>query len=194
MKNKAYKIAWLAVLVIVVLAGGCARKRDGQQEQAALWTPAPVTGAVQLATPAPLPTALPTLAAPTRAAPTATTTRAPNVVVITEQDVLRAVEAGVAAQGGATLQGVGVDFTDGKMRLTAERASYSLVNVENLEVVGRLVAVDGQLQMETESVSPRGIVTSFIPTIANQVLAQYASRWYVEEVATYDNRLEMRVR
>jgi hypothetical protein len=115
-------------------------------------------------------------------------------VVITEQDVKRSVAAGAAAQGGAQVEGLDVRFTDGKMRLTAERLVYGLINLSDLVLVGELVARDGQLRLEFESVQPGGLVGAFIPRVVNQSLAQYASQWYVEEVRTLEGRLELRIR
>jgi hypothetical protein len=114
--------------------------------------------------------------------------------VITEEDVRRSVASGAASQGGARVEGLGVRFTDGKMRLTAQKLAYGLVNLTDLVVVGHLVARDGQIQMEVESVQPGGLVGALIPRMVNQVLAQYASRWYVEEVRTLEGRLELRIR
>jgi hypothetical protein len=194
----------LGVLVVLVALAGCSRKREEQRDADPIWTPAAVSGSLQLATPgaailptaAPPPTAVAAIASPglTRSAATPAATRDPSLVVVTEKDVVNAVTSGVTAQEGADLQGVRVDFRDGKMHLAADRASYGIVTVDNLQIVGRLVARDGRLQMDTESVSPRGIVTSFVPTIANQALANYTSRWYVEDVQTLEDRLELRIR
>ena len=141
----ALRIAVLGMVVLVV--AGCGRKQDEQKSGGAVWTPAPVTGNMQLATPGasitatsvpvfvetstPVPVATVSVSLPT-AAPTLD----PSIVVITEQDVVRAVESGAARQGGAELESVNVDFTEGKMRLTAERATYRFVSVDNLVIVG----------------------------------------------------------
>jgi len=105
-----------------------------------------------------------------------------------------AVAAGIGAQQGLTIDGLGVAFTDGRMRLTADRLSYGPADVSDLVLVGSLVAQDGRLQLQTESISPGGVITSLIPAFANQALAQYAAQWYVEEVRTLEGRLELRVR
>lgn len=115
-------------------------------------------------------------------------------MVITEADVLRAVASGAGTQGGLVLESPAVRFSDGKMHLTASRLQYGPVDVRNLALVGRLVALDGRLQLEAESISPSGLVTSLIPTFANQALAQYAAQWYVEEVRTLEGRLELRIK
>ncbi len=129
------------------------------------------------------------------AAPTAASTRDPNLVTITEADVLRAVTSGAAAEQGATLDNVGVKFTaDGKMILTAGRVGYGFVNADNVTLVGRLVAVNGKLELQTESITPRGLVTAMIPTIANQALQNYTSKWYIEDVRTTEGKIELRVR
>jgi hypothetical protein len=80
------------------------------------------------------------------------------------------------------------------MRITADKLAYGPAQVQNLDLVGRLVAQNGQLQLETESVSPRNLVTALLPTLANQALAQFTAQWYVEEVRTLEGRLEVRIR
>jgi len=115
-------------------------------------------------------------------------------VVITEEDVRRSVASGAAAQGGAQVEGLGVRFTDGKMRLTAQRLGYGPINVRDLVLVGQLVARDGQVQMDVESVQPGGLVGAVIPGMVNQALQRYASQWYVEDVRTLEGLLELRIR
>lgn len=205
---------WLTailLLVLVALAVGAWGSRN--RRQANEWTPAPVTGSLAIGTPAPelvrpttaaeptlvvptvapLPTVAPVL--PTVQLPAAAPTRDLNLVSITEADVLTAVTSGAAAAQGATLDNVGVEFTaDGKMILTAARVGYGLVNADNVTLVGRLVAVNGKLELQTESIAPRGLVTSLIPTIANQALQQYTSKWYIEEVRTTEGQIKLRVR
>ncbi len=212
--KKLSTIVLLLMLVAGVVTSCAGRMRRAGGE----WTPAPVTGSLTIGTRAPdlapLPTAvaqstvapptptptrapiLPTVAVPAASVvATAEPTRNPNLVIITEADVLRAVTSGAAAEQGATLDNVGVEFTaDGKMILTAGRVGYGFVNAENVTLVGRLVAVDGKLQLQTESIAPRGIVTALIPTIANQALQQYTSRWYIEDVRTTEGQIELRVR
>jgi len=104
------------------------------------------------------------------------------------------VSSGAAAQGGAQVEGLGVEFTDGRMRLTAERLGYGPINVSDLVLVGRLVARDGQLQLETESIQPGGLLGALIPRLVGQALTQYASQYYVEEVRTVEGQLELRIR
>ncbi len=209
MSKITFVLAAMAVLALVV--AGCTR--SDSRRQSGEWTPAPMTGSLAIGTRAPdvlptlppptrvvvqVPTALPTRLAPaaaSRVAPTATSTRDPHLVIVTEEDVLRAVTSGATAESGATLENVEVQFTaDGKMILTAGRVGYGFISADNVVLVGRLIAVDGKLQLETESISPRGLVTSFIPTVANEALQRYTSRWYVDNVQTMEGRIEMRVR
>ena len=192
-------ILLLALVAVAVIAGSCLRGLAG--DPAAIWTPAPATAGSPGVTPgaAILPTLPPQ---PTRTAspPRATTTPAagatsdPKLIIITEVDVLNAVASGVGAQQGLTIDGLGVAFTDGRMRLTADRLNYGPADVLDLVLVGSLVAQDGRLQLVTESISPGGLITSLIPSFANQALAQYTAQWYVEEVRTLEGRLELRIR
>jgi hypothetical protein len=195
----------LALVVVAAIAGSCLRGLVG--EPAAIWTPAPASAGTARITPgaailstqpaqptrrlAPLRTPAPPRATTT---PTASVAADPHLVSITEADVLNAVAAGAGAQQGLALDGLGVEFTDGQMRLTADRLSYGPAVVLDLVLVGALVAQDGRLQLETESVAPGGLVTALIPAFANQALAQYAAQWYIEEVRTLDGRLELRIR
>jgi hypothetical protein len=192
-------ILLLALVAVAVIAGSCLRGLAG--EPVAIWTPAPATsgspgatlrGAILPTLPA-QPTRTPTRPRAT-ATPTADTTADPKLIIITEADVVNAVAAGIGVQQGLTIEDLGVAFTDGKMRLTAGRLSYGPADVLGLVLVGSLVAQDGRLQLQTESISPGGLITSLVPSFANQALAQYAAQWYVEEVRTLDGRLELRIR
>ena len=192
-------ILLLVLVAVAVIAGSCLRGLIG--DPAAIWTPAPATagspgvtpGAAILPTFPPQPTRTP---APPRATatPAADATVDPKLIIITEADVLNAVAAGIGAQQGLAIDGLGVAFTDGRMRLTADRLSYGPADVLDLVLVGSLVAQDGRLQLQTESISPGGLITSLIPSFANQALAQYAAQWYVEAVSTLEGRLELRIR
>lgn len=145
----------------------------------------------------PIETPLPSTQLPPAASLPATAgggTATPNVVVITEADVLKMVALGIGSQSGATMQGVTVDFAEGKMTLGAASVTYGSINIKNLVIVGRLVAVDGRLQLKTDSITPRGLVTAMIPSMANQALGRYTSQYYVEDVRTLDGRLELVVR
>jgi hypothetical protein len=189
-------ILLLALAIMAVIAASCLRGLAG--EPVAIWTPAPAAAGT-----APGTGILPTQPAqPTRtpAPPRATAQPAPGVtldpkrIVITEADVLNAVNAGVGAQQGLALEGLGVEFTEGRMRLIADRLTYGPAAVRELTLVGSLFAQDGRLQLETESITPAGLITSLIPSFANQALAKYAAQWYVEEVRTLDGRLELKTR
>jgi hypothetical protein len=192
-------ILLLVLAVVAFIAGSCLRGLAG--EPVAIWTPAPATAGSPGATPgaAILPTQ-PTQPTRTPAPPRATATPAtgaaldPKLIIITEADVLNAVAAGVGAQQGLMLDGLGVAFAEGRMRLTADRLSYGPAEVLDLVLVGALVAQDGRLQLQTESISPGGLITSLIPSFANQALAQYAAQWYIEEVRTLEGRLELKIR
>ena len=118
----------------------------------------------------------------------------PNLVVITEDDIAQAVAEGAGAQQGVSIENLNVRFADGKMNITAGKIGYGLIKLQNLNLVGRLVARDGVLSLEVDSISPRGLATNFIPTMANQALAKYAAEWYVEDVQIRNGRVELRIR
>ena len=133
-------------------------------------------------------------AAPRRAAAQRPAAADPNLIVITEADIAQAVAEGAGAQQGVSIENLNVRFADGKMNITAGKIGYGLIKLQNLNLVGRLVARDGVLSLEVDSISPRGLATNFIPTMANQALAKYAAEWYVEDVQIRDGRVELRIR
>ena len=139
---------------------------------------------------APTPTVEPTATS----APARTAAADPNLIVITEADIAQAVAEGAGAQQGVSIENLNVRFADGKMTITAAKIGYGLIKLQNLNLVGRLVARDGVLSLEVDSISPRGLATNFIPTMANQALAKYAAEWYVEDVQVRDGRVELRIR
>jgi len=118
----------------------------------------------------------------------------PKRIVITEADIIQALAGGAGEEQGLKVQGLKVRFADEKMSLTADEFSMGPIQVRKLAMVGRLSALDGKLQFDSESVSPGGLVTAMLPTVANQVLAQFAANWYVEDVRVRDGRLELRIR
>lgn len=212
----------VAVLLLAGAAVVGARVLRLAVPPAAIWTPAPVTAqpsrvsnaailpALTPSTPArpvvpsvvratatrPLASPATSIAPGRQPTPTPipTATQDPHRVVITEADVLRAVALGAGTEGGLVLESPGVRFTDGRMQLTATRLQYGPVDVRDLALAGRLVAQNGRLQLEVESISPRGLVTSLIPSFVNQALAQYTAQWYIEELRTLEGRLELRIR
>ncbi|OQA46552.1 MAG: hypothetical protein BWY52_00704 [Chloroflexi bacterium ADurb.Bin325] len=198
----------MAVLLAVVAGVSCVYLRA--EEPAAIWTPAPIARASSTATAQPAateyilptiaaqptatarPTSTPSATATRPAAVTPTATQDPKLIVITEADVMRAV--GSSGGGDFSARELRIRFTDGRMRIEAAALSYGPVNVQNLVLVGRLVAENGKLRLQTESVSPRGLLTALIPTVANQALEQYTADWYIKEVETLDGRIEVRIR
>ena len=118
----------------------------------------------------------------------------PKRIVITEEDIIQALAGGVGEEQGLKVQGLKVRFADEKMSLTADEFSMGPLQVRKLAMVGQLFASDGKLQFEAESVSPGGLVTAMLPAVANQVLAQFATDWYVEDVRVGNGRLELRIR
>jgi hypothetical protein len=156
-------------------------------------TPQPTSTVAPTRTSAPTATTAPTTA-PTTAAPARAAVADPNLIVISEADIAQAVAEGAGAQQGVSIENLNVRFADGKMTITAGKIGYGLIKLQNLNLVGRLVAKDGVLSLEAESISPRGLVSNFIPTMANQALAEYLAEWYVEDVQIRDGRVELRVR
>lgn len=157
-------------------------------------TSAPAVAVAAVNTATPRPTASPTSTRRPTATVRPTATQDRSRIIITEADITKAVTGGAAGQQGLITDNLQVNFADGKIYITADQLSYGIIRVANLNLVGRLTARNGVLSLEVESLSPRGLATNFIPTVANQALAQYASQWYVEEVRTLDGRVELRVR
>ena len=159
-------------------------------------TPAPTSTPRRTSTVVATPTrsATPTRASTPTSAPTPTATVDQHLISITEDDIAKAVAAGAGAQQGATVENLKVRFADGKTYITADRLGYGIIKMQNLDLVGRLVAQNGVLSLAVESIAPRGLAANFVPSAANQALANYASQWYVEEVRTLDGRVELRVR
>jgi hypothetical protein len=205
--NSSRSAIWLTLLVLVLALLAC-----GIGPRATSVPKVPVTTAPQtpqsksiLPTTRPSPTAqlksAVTPAAPATAAPVTPAKAAPpspipdpKRIVITEEDIIQALAGGTAEEQGLKVQGLKVRFADDKMSLTADEFSMGPLQVRKLAMVGQLFASDGKLQFEAESVSPGGLVTSMLPTIANQMLARFATAWYVEDVRVRDGRLELRIR
>jgi hypothetical protein len=126
--------------------------------------------------------------------PAPAATADPHLVVITEDDITKAIASGAGAQQGATLENLKVRFADGQTHITADSVGYGFIQMANLDLMGRLTATNGALSLAVESISPGGLAASVVPAVANQALAQYTSQWYIEEVRTLPGRLELRVR
>jgi hypothetical protein len=199
----------LLLISVAVMAGGLLRPNVAP---AAVWTPAPLPGeatapgsdailptiappedtqAPDVVEQAPAPVGVPTQA---RRQVPAATAAGPRKVIVTDADMAQSINSGVAGQNGVQAQNLQVHFTGGRVRITADQVSYSMIQVSNLVLVGRLVARNGALDMETESVSPGGLVTAMIPAMVNQGLHQYSSKWYVEDVQTGEGQIELTVR
>ena len=163
-------------------------------------TPAPINTATpqptvrSTDTPQPTRTVAPTTEPTATAAPALAAAADPNRIVITEADIAQAVAEGAGAQQGVSIENLNVRFADDKMTITAGKIGYGLIKLQNLNLVGRLVARDGVLSLEVDSISPRGLASSFIPTMANQALAKYGAEWYVEDVQIRDGLVELRIR
>lgn len=168
------------------------------------WSPPPVSTAeaVILSTSVPTPTLTPVLPevteAPTLEVPPATEPAVepsgPKSVVITDADLQSAITSGALASSGVDATNLQLHFTGGKLRITADRISYGFIQANDLVYVGRLVAEDGALRVDAESVSPGGMIGAMMPTMVNQALRQYASNWYVEQVQTSEGQIELTVR
>jgi hypothetical protein len=159
-------------------------------------TPAPTNTPLPTSTPRPTSTlvAMSVQAAPSTPAPSPIATVDQHLIIITEDDIAKAVAGGAGAQQGVTLDNLKVRFADGKTHITADKLGYGFINMQNLDLVGGLAAQNGVLSLAVESISPRGLAANFVPAAVNQALANYASQWYVEEVRTLDGRVELRVR
>jgi hypothetical protein len=118
----------------------------------------------------------------------------PKRIVITEEDIIQALAGGVGEEQGLKIEGLQVRFADEKISLTADEFIMGPLQMRKLAMVGQLFASDGKLQFEAESLSPGGLVTAMLPTVTNQVLAQFATDWYIEDVRVGNGQLELRIR
>jgi len=205
--NSSRSAIWLSLLLLALALLAC-----GIGPRATSVPKAPVTTAPQaplsqdiLPTTRPNPAVQPKSAATPAAQATATPvtpakaaqpspTPDPKRILITEEDIIQAMAGGAGEEQGLKVQGLKVRFADEKMSLTADEFSIGPLQVRKLAMVGQLFAYDGKLQFEAESVSPGGLATAMLPAVANQVLAQFAKNWYVEEVHVRDSQLELRIR
>jgi hypothetical protein len=117
-----------------------------------------------------------------------------HLIVITEEAIAQSLAGGAGAEQGLKATNLKVRFADGKVYVTADNLGYGAINVRNLNLVGRLSAQNGKLQLATESVSPGGLVGALIPGVANQAIGQLAANSYVEQVTTLPGRIELRIR
>ncbi len=197
MKRNNLLIPLLAAALLLLSGLACSRLLPSNQPVKAPVVPTPLP----MPTLAPLPPAPPVQAAPSLplvpsgvpAAPAATSAPGTTKIVVTEADITRVIESGTAEQQGLVVDGLAVRFTGGKTRVTARLLSYGPVRVENLLLIGHLVAKEGDLQFETESISPSGIVTSMIPTLLNQAFKRYGERWDIQDVRTSEGQVELTV-
>jgi hypothetical protein len=115
-------------------------------------------------------------------------------MIITQDDVVRVLSNPNLYPEGLDVEGLDVRFSGGKMHLTADTVNYGMFRLRNLSLVGRLVAEDGQLQIEVESVSPIGLAGAMIPRLANEAMGQLGGRWYVEDVQIGDGQVTVQFR
>ena len=163
------------------------------------WTPLPVTRLSPTqwtsptsapTTPLPHPSATRLPAVPTPGA----TGGESNLMVITQEDVVRVLSNPSLYPEGLEVAGLDVKFSGGKMYVTADSVNYGMFRLRNLSLVGHLVAEDGQLQIEVESMSPMGLAGAMIPRLANDAMGQLGGRWYVEDVQVDEGQVSVRFR
>jgi hypothetical protein len=198
-------LALIVLLATLALAALACSALNVVSTSTPAWTPPPVSTAGEVTLPndvstptlAPVPsevTEAPAVVAVPRATEQTVTPSGPQSVVITDADLQSAVASGALASNGVDATNLQLHFTGGKVRITADRISYGIIQANNLVYVGHLVAQDGALRVEAESVSPGGMIGALMPTIVNQALRQYASSWYVEQVHTSEGQIELTVR
>ncbi len=117
-----------------------------------------------------------------------------KLIIVGEEEMSRAITGGATEAQGLKAEGLQIRFRDDRMAVAADRLELGPVQVQQLMISGRLVAEDGKLYFEAETISPRGLVASLLPSLANQMLAQLTGQWYIEEVQARDGRLLLRIR
>ncbi len=158
------------------------------------WTPVPVTRAPINPTPShtPLPTDVATR--PAVSATLGATGGTSNIMIISEDDIRQVLSDPRRYPEGLTVDGLDVKFTGGKIYITADNVNYGMFRLTDLSLVGRLVAVDGQLQIEVESVTPIGLAGAMIPRLANEAMSQLAGKIYVEDVKVDEGQVSVQFR
>jgi hypothetical protein len=177
--------------VVLMLAALIAAPRP---DETPAWTPAPVTRAPIALTP--LYTPLPTETA-RRAVATATPGAiggTSNIMIISEDDIRKVLSDSRRYPEGLAVNGLDVRFTGGKVYITADNVNYGMFNLNNLALVGHLVANNGQLQIEVESVSPVGLAGAMIPRLANDAMSQLGGQVYVEDVQIGEGQVNVQFR
>ena len=77
------------------------------------------------------------------------------------------IAGGKAAEQGVTAQNLKVDFANGKMSITADRLAYGIVQLQNLNMTGRLTAQDGVLDAGGGiHVASAGLAANLVPKVA----------------------------
>jgi hypothetical protein len=215
---------WLSLLVLALAALACGMGPQAKSVPKVTATTSPATAAPQASqSKSILPTTRPSLTAQPKSAATpgaqaaatgvaaatsiavatpvapakaaqSSPTPDPKRIVIAEEDIIQALAGGVGEEQGLKIEGLQVRFADEKISLTADEFSMGPLQVHKLAIVGQLFASDGKLQFEAESLSPGGLMTAMLPTVANQVLAKLATDWYVEDVRVGNGQLELRIR
>jgi len=115
-------------------------------------------------------------------------------MILTEDDIVRALSNPKRYPEGLVVDGLDVKLRNGKIYVSADRVDYGMFSLPNLSLVGRLKAVNGQLQVEVEQVSPIGLVGAMIPQMANQAMGQIGANWYVEDVKVGDGQVNVTFR
>jgi len=158
------------------------------------WTPAPVTRAPINPTPSHSPLPTDTAGHSTATATPGATGGTSKTMIISEDDIRRVLSDPRRYPEGLAVNGLGVKFTGGKIYITADSVSYGMFNLSNLALVGRLVATNGQLQIEVESVSPIGLAGALIPRLANEAMSQLGGQIYVEDVQIGEGQVNVQFR
>ena len=158
------------------------------------WTPAPVTRAPINPTPSHSPLPTDTAGQATATAAPGATGETSKIMIISEDDIRRVLSDSRRYPEGLTVNGLDVRFTGGKIYITADGVSYGMFNLSNLALVGRLVANNGQLQIEVENVSPIGLASAMIPRLANEAMSQLGGQIYVEDVQIGEGQVNVQFR
>ncbi len=129
---------------------------------------------------------------PTRAAVAATPTPEwPQTITITEAEIEELAASGDVP--GLVITGLDVTFGNDTMTVFFESLKYGFISMRNVTVEGHFDVSNGAATFVADSINPRNLATTQIPSFVNQALGQQFTQWYVEDITITPGELSASV-